>query len=289
MEIFLDCLPCILKQALEAARMVTDNTELHKKIMDEAMHILVNYESFKNSPEIAREVHNIVKSNTGTVDPYSQIKKDDIRIALDIYPKLKEFVNEKTDRLYWALKGSATGNMIDAAIQSGIDAEKIINYEMHTQFAINDIVTFEQQLKKAKTLLVVADNAGETVFDRLLLEELQNVDIIYAVRSAPVLNDATLEDAEASLISKNICVMSTGCDAPGLILEECNKCFIDLFYSADIVISKGQGNFETLSDCRRNIYFLLKAKCQLISGLLGVGLNEYVFKYLSAENKNAVE
>ena len=117
------------------------------------------------------------------------------------------------------------------------------------------------------------------MFDCLLLQQLPSLELTYAVRSAPIINDATIEDAQASGLGQYARIISTGCVAPGVLLNECSEAFLDIFYNADIVISKGQGNYETLSDCDRELFFLLKAKCPVIAGLLDMGLNEFVFKF----------
>ena len=279
MQIYLDCLPCMTRQVLEASRMSTDNEKLQGSIMEEAIGVLSGYKSFRNAPEVCREMHKIVKKQTGLIDPYSEIKQRDLQTALSLYPKLKQFVENKKDRLYWALKAAATGNVIDSAVSHGYDIEKSIETEMERPFAICSIAQFERQLEKAKSILIIGDNTGETVFDCLLLKQLSEFDLTYAVRSAPILNDATIGDAQASGIGRYAKIISTGCDVPGVLLDECDEAFLDIFYGADIVISKGQGNYESLSDCDRDMYFLLKAKCSVLSGLISVELNEYVFKY----------
>lgn len=279
MQIYLDCLPCMMRQVLEASRMSTDDEKLQGRIMEEAIGVLSRYNSFRNAPEVCREMHKLVKAQTGVLDPYSQIKQRDLQTALSLYPKLKLLVENEQDRLYWALKAAATGNVLDSAICSGYDIEKSLESELEKPFAICSVVQFERQLEKAKSVLIIGDNTGETVFDCLLLKQLSDFDLTYAVRSAPILNDATIGDAQASGIGRYARIISTGCDVPGVLLDECNDAFLDIFYGADIVVSKGQGNYETLSDCDRDMYFLLKAKCSVLSGLIGVGLNEYVFKY----------
>jgi len=279
MEVYLDCLPCILRQVLESSRMSTDNKELHDKIMVEALSKLRHYRSFQNSPELCRDISSIVKIKTGQTDPYYQIKQRDMRTALRLYPKLRSFVDAQQDRLHWALKVAATGNVLDSAVDIGFDVEKALDAEVSKPFSICDTQLLEQQLKTAKSLLVIGDNAGETVFDSILLEQLAHLDLTYAVRSAPIINDATLEEAQASGIDRYAKIITSGCDAPGTLLGECNKKFLNHFYDADIVISKGQGNYETLLDCDRDVFFLLKAKCPVLSTLLSVDLNDYVFKF----------
>jgi len=279
MKVYLDCLPCMLRQVLEASRMSTDNEKLQSSIIDEAIGVLNQYRSYSNSPEICRDMHRIVKEQVGVLDPYSQIKQRDLQTALSLYPNIKQFTQNKQNRLFWALKAAAVGNVLDSAIHVGCDIEKSVEWELNKPFAACDIEYLACQLETAKSILIIGDNTGETVFDCLLLDQLSGLDLFYAVRSAPVLNDATAEEAQASGIGRYAKIISTGCDVPGVLLGECGQTFLNIFYGADIVISKGQGNYETLSDCDRDMYFLLKAKCPVLSGLLGVDLNDYVFKY----------
>ena len=280
MKIFIDCLPCMLKQVLEASRMATDDIIIQEQIINEAVKILSDYKEYGCSPELALAMHNTVKKHTNNSDPYDLIKSRDIKAAKKIYPFLKSFLQNKNDSLYWALKIAATGNVIDSAIYNNIDVEKSTELELEKEFAICDIESFNQELKQAETILIIGDNSGETVFDKVLIENLKqyNINIIYAVRNNPIINDATVKEAYESGLDCCTSIISTGCDAPGAVLEYCSNDFLDLFNNSDLVISKGQGNYEALSDCGRNTFFLLKAKCPMVSRRLGVNLNEYVFK-----------
>ena len=276
----MECLPCTLRQVLEASRMATDSVELQEKIMQEAIELLADYQTYRNSPEVARDMHKIVKKYTGIPDPYQDVKLKNIHMALDMYPQLSAFLDQKEDRLYWALKIAATGNVLDSAINTDVDFDACAEAELARPFSVCDIDKLTDKLRTAKTLLVIGDNAGETVFDRILLNELSYIeDITYAVRSGPVINDATVEDAVRSGLDAHAAVISTGCNVPGVILDECSRDFLEIYDHADVVISKGQGNYETLSDEDREIFFLLKAKCPVLSGLLDVRLNDYIFKY----------
>ncbi len=283
MEIHLDCLSCTLRQALEASRMSTEDTGLQAKIMDEVLALLGRYRSFKNPPAIAREIHRIIKSRTGVIDPYREIKQRDLQVALSLYPALKRSVEGGEDPLYRALKAAAIGNALDSAICVDYDIEQGIEEELEKPLAISDLLLFKEGLATAKTLLVIGDNSGETVFDRLFLEQLPNdLFVTYAVRSAPIINDATMEDARASGLEEQSEIISSGCDSPGILLTECSERFLEVFSNSDLVISKGQGNYETLYDDpvrNRGVYFLLKVKCPVLSDLIDVDLNEYVFKY----------
>lgn len=279
MELFFDCLPCMLRQALEASRMVTEDEKQQEAVMQEAMQLLINHKNYRNSPELARSIHQIIKAQMNINDAYYKIKEEDLKAAKGMYPFLKKFLEQKENALYWALKIAATGNNIDSAIGPGIDLEQCLEEELYKEFAICDLEILKDKLKAAKSILFIGDNTGETIFDKVLIEHLEGVQIIYGVRSEPVINDVTANEAFESGLGEVSHIISTGCNAPGLILEECSEEFLNLYRKADIIISKGEGNYEALSEERGNIFFLLKAKCQVIAKKLNVNLNAYVMKY----------
>jgi uncharacterized protein with ATP-grasp and redox domains len=135
-------------------------------------------------------------------------------------------------------------------------------------------------------ILYIADNAGEIVFDRILVEEIQDFEnrVVFVVKGGPILNDATMMDAREAGLTDIVRVIDNGCDAPGTILELCNDAFIEELNRADLIISKGQGNYETLSDIPRNVFFLLKAKCPVIAGDLSVHVGDLILQSLAAIN-----
>jgi len=279
MRIFPDCLLCMLRQVVEASRMAAEGHEVHEKVMDDSLKIISEYKKYRCSPDLCRVLHHTVKKHTGVADPYRHIKERDIKAALELYPQLRRFLEKKGNSLYWALKTAATGNIIDSALYNNVNVENCVKEELEREFSICDMEIFEKRLRTAKRLLIIGDNAGETVFDRILAEHLQGFEIFYAVRSEPIINDVTLSDAYASGLDNCTKIVSTGCNVPGAILEECSAEFTEIFHNADIVISKGLGNHEALSDQDRGIFFLLKAKCPVIAQKLGVALNDYVFKF----------
>lgn len=281
MKIFLDCLPCLLRQALEAAKMATKDEKIHEKVMQDTISILNNFEKYPNSPMLAKKVHDSVKKYTGLNDPYKKIKEKDIKTAKKLYPQLVDFFNKNDKSLKSALKISSTGNIIDSAIYFNIDIENGLNDQLQKDFSIFDIDIFNEKLKNAKTLLIIGDNSGETVFDKILTQKLKDLKIYYAVRNEPIINDATIYEAEISGLNEYATVISSGSSCPGTVLEDCNKEFLDIYNNADIIISKGQGNFESLSNAKRDIFFLLKAKCQMVADELNTTLNSFVFKYKS--------
>ena len=279
MKIFLDCLPCMLRQVLEAAYMATDDEAIHERIMEEAMETLANYQDFSCAPILCEAMHSIVKRHACVEDPYAAIKAQDIAASLRLEPVLKRFAHRDNHLLLNALKIAATGNIMDSALYSDLDIEACVMEELQIPFSICDKDTFDLDISKAEQILIIGDNAGEVVFDKILADYLaRDHNVIYAVRDAAIINDATVEDALKTGIADYAEVMSTGCGMPGAVLESCSAEFRELFDKADVVISKGQGNFEALSDSTREIYFLLKAKCDRIAEAVGVELNEYAFK-----------
>jgi len=279
MKLQLDCLPCFLRQILEATRKVTNSIEIQEKIIEDAIEIIKNYKKYETPPELAREIHSLVKLYTNNPDPYKDIKKQSIKKAKNLYNFLKEFLNQQKDKLYWALKISAIGNVLDYGVYSQVELEKDIEKELKKDFALCDLKDFKKLLERAKKILIIGDNAGETVFDKILLEELKVDEKFYAVKEIPIINDATLEDAYDSGLHECSRIISTGCRLPGIDFKECSQEFLEIFNKADIIISKGQGNYESLSEIKKdNIFFLLKIKCPVIAQHIGIDTNNYVFK-----------
>lgn len=281
MKLYLECLPCNLRQVLEASKMSGCNEEQQKEVMKDAVKILENYEDYRTAPEIARAMQKIVNDKTGIEDAYVEIKKADIATAKRILPTIKEIIDTKEDKLYWSLKAAAIGNVLDSAIVQQTSIEDNIKTEIQKDFAVNDYDKFKEKLKGAKTILIISDNCGETVLDTVMMEHLpKDAKLIYATRNIPVINDATIQDAIDSGVDKYATIMSSGSNFPGTVLKGCSKEFLDIFESADVVISKGQGNFETLSECGREIFFILKAKCPVVARLLDVEVSSYIFKFI---------
>lgn len=277
MNILSECVPCLLRQAGDAAKRTTDDLTVYERVRAEAEELLAHYECFPNSPALAYEIHAAVKRLVGSNDPYAAIKQKDLSAALSIYPLLKDFMKIHDNALEWALKVAATGNNLDAAIYGDTDLRACVEKELGLALARSDAAVIAERLANARRVLVIGDNTGESVFDRVMLESLStNAELYYAVRSEPIINDVTRADAIASGLDRVATVVESGSCIPGIELEACNERFLELFWGADLVISKGQGNYETLSDVPREIFFLLKAKCPAIAKLLDVPLGSYI-------------
>lgn len=277
MKTYLDCIPCFMNQALKASRLATNDEKIHRQMLDFSGKYLATISLEKTPAENGAEIYKHIREATGVYDPYKEIKNRSISEAFDIYPRAKEIINNSENKLLTAVKIAIAGNIIDFGINNNFNIKDDLERIIHQNFAINDFEIFEKEIQKAKKILYIGDNAGESVFDKLLIEQI-NKATIYATREVPVINDLVIEDAINSGLNEVAKIISSGSPAPGAILHLCNKEFIEIYNSADVVISKGQGNYEALSDEKRTIYFMLKAKCPVIAKEIGVNLNDIVLK-----------
>lgn len=278
MRIGTDCIACAFNHAVSASKIASEDLTVQNSMIKDILITLSNFESYTYAPELFKMVHVITHNHSGNKDIYRSLKDLHIRKALDIYPLLEAFVQSKEDPLYWSTKTAAAGNIIDLGVYSEIDFLKTLEEELNKEFSVNNYTLFKQSISKAKKLLIIADNAGETVFDRILIKALKGLDITYAVRDVPIINDATIEDAYASEITGVNRIISSGSTIPGTIISDCSQEFQQIFYDSDVVISKGLGNFETLPKNDREIFFVFKAKCPRIAHLFNIELGGYVLK-----------
>ncbi len=269
MKAYLDCYPCFFIQTLNTMRLITSDEEETWKVLKAVSSYLPQLSFDLTPPEIGREVYRIISDMTGVEDPYHKIKKDCTQQALALYPQVKKIVKDSKNSLMAAVKAAVAGNVIDFGAQAAFDIRRDLERILNQDFAVNHFPEFVQMVKESKQILYLADNAGETVFDRILIEEMEKP-VIYVVREKPIINDAVKEDAEEAGIDKIAEVISSGSDAPGTILEYCSENFLKLIDQADLMISKGQGNYEALSELDRPIFFLLKVKCPVIAKDIGV-------------------
>lgn len=242
-------------------------------------------------PLFSRELHNILQSYTQNPDPFREEKKHYNDKALGMMPELERITLESEERLDTALRLAIAGNIIDFAANSKFDLEATIEKALKSDFAINHGQELKEKLKSARSVLYLGDNAGEIVFDRLFIETLNHPDLTYVVRGSPVINDATMEDAEYTGLTSVVKVISNGYDAPSTIPEKSSGEFRKYFNEADLIISKGQGNLEgllPLNDPR--IFFLLMVKCNVMAEFLKVSKGSLVvFNNGIHENTGKIE
>jgi len=293
MKIFLDCIPCFVRQGLDSARLVSDDEQVHEQVLREVLRLTANLDMGVSPPAIGQKIHRLIREILGQDDPYKDIKDRFNKLALEMYPELEERVRNSEDPFETAVRLAIAGNIIDFGVATSLkesDIHKTIEQSLSDDLDAGDIEEFRAAVANAKKILYLADNAGEIVFDRLLIEQLPCEKMAVVVKASPVINDATMEDADFAGLDDIVEVIDNGSDGPGTILKTCSQSFLNRFEDADLIISKGQGNYETLSDIDKNIFFVLKVKCSVIAEELGCEVGKMILlktKIFEGETKNA--
>ena len=247
--------------------MITSDEAIHERLLREVLRVLGEMDLRQSPPAMAQRIHRLIRELTGESDPYLAAKDRFNRLGLNIYPELKARVEHSADPLETAIRLAIAGNVIDMGVNNHLGDEEVheaIDHALKSPFDA-DLAAFREATLSAKDILYLADNAGEIVFDKLLIEQLPLEKVTVAVKGSPIINDATMADAETAGLAELVEIIDNGSDAPGTILDDCSKAFRQRFDETDLVIAKGQGNYETLSDVNKDIFFILKAKCPVIS------------------------
>lgn len=282
MRTYPTCVPCLINQGLNAVKRLGLGKDKEKEIALRAVKFLSQFEELDKSPAYyAYFVQRIVKEIAGTEDPFYKQKKEANLKALQMLPFVESLWEGSSDKLAVALKISAAGNYIDFAIKGEFEVEKEVKSILESEFTVWDYDPFRESLNRSRTVLIIGDNAGEIVFDKILVKTLKSMgkEVVYGVKGKPILNDATLEDAEEVSMTELCRVVDNGSDKVGTWLEDCSEEFLEIFRNSDLVISKGQANFETLSDADREIFFLLVAKCEPIASETGGEVKRLILKH----------
>ena len=273
MNIKPDCIACLFNQSLKVTKLLELDDTLSKKIFDSTAQILIDHDMNHTPPQIAKEIYQAISDITGEKDPVARAKALSTQEALKIDTS---FIKTIPD----ALKLSVIGNVIDFAAQNQFDLNKMIQSHFYQSFAINDYSAFEKELKVAKEMVIIGDNVGEHIFDKVLIETIKksyDIEVYYFVRGTPIINDVTLK--EAQILKECASIIDTGVATPGYDLEEINTESKAIFDRADIVLAKGMGNFESLYQAsKRPVYFLFVVKCNVVAQAIGEEVKELVFK-----------
>jgi hypothetical protein len=273
MKTNLDCIPCFMQQALAAARMATDDEAVHEEVLRHVAERVSRMDMGLSPPVMAQMIHRLIRELTGEADPYLEAKRWSNRLANDLVPEILARLHEtpETARLEMAVRAAIAGNIIDFGVHSDLH-DDAVRSSVDTAFTAplsGSIEAFAEEIGTARSILYIADNAGEIVFDRVLIEQLGPERVTLAVRGRPVLNDALRADAEAAGLTSLVEIIENGSDAPGTVLDDCSETFRSRFLGADVVLAKGQGNYETLSNAPRAAWFVLMAKCHVIARHIG--------------------
>ncbi len=278
MKTYLECLPCLLRQAVEAAKLATEDERVQQAVVHTVLRDLQDVPAEARPVDIAPRVHAAVRRITGCDDPYREVKRESNRLALEAYPKAAELASEAPDPLLASAKLAAAGNIADSAVGRSFDFDAAIQKALSQDFAVSEYSQLRTELERAARVLYLADNAGEIVFDRLLLERLAPSRVTIAVKAQPLLNDATQDDVHSANLDGLASVVTTGNGWPRPDLRGASQEFRAAFQEADVIIAKGQANYEALSEGNAKVFFLLIAKCSVIARHLGVNIGDLVLK-----------
>ena len=280
MKISYECGPCFLRQAKEALDLSTDDEALKMEIMGDIFKFLSrNFESGTNSNSTGSAMHKMIIERTGCRDPYYNEKIQGNEIALRYLPEVEKILRDD-DSLENYVKISIIGNILDfGAFTLDDDIESVIRQSLKKDLVIKDVEEFENALKTNDKVLYLVDNTGEIVFDKLLLNKIKDydLDITIAVKSQPILNDATKKEALEAGLDEFGEIIEIGCGTVGYVDSEISDEFREIFNSHKFIISKGMGNYEGLTEIDlqdKDVFFLLCAKCNTISKDIGVNLHD---------------
>jgi uncharacterized protein with ATP-grasp and redox domains len=289
MKTQLDCIPCFLRQTLEAARQITTDARVHEQIVREVLRMGAELDLGQPPPFVGQLIRRRLRESTGVRDPYQAAKARFNRLAMAALPEIAVIVERSPEPLLAAARFAIAANAIDMGVAAELtdaDVREALLGSADAPFH-GDAQDFRDAVADAEQILYLADNAGEIAVDRLLIEQLGPERVTLAVRGAPVLNDATLVDAHEVAMHELVEVIDNGSDVAGTILEDCSPGFRQRFQRADLIVAKGQGNFETLSDVASNTFFLFKVKCPVLSRHVGLPLGTHALLHQGNQRPSA--
>ncbi len=281
MNIKSDCLVCIYNQALKTTKLLNLSDKESGKLLLKIAEILPSFSMQNTPPQIAKETYALIEKETKSKDPLKKIKKESIKEAKKFLPFLERKIKNSKNSLFTAIKIAVAGNVIDFGAQKQFDLKETINSIFNQEFAINEFISLENRLKKAKSLVILADNAGENIFDVLLAKTIKKlypkIKIYYFVRGKPIINDVTKKDVKNSDIKKYAKVIDTKVPTPGFDLGYASQKSIKIYDKADIIISKGMGNYESLFGLtNREVFYLFKVKCNVVADSINKNIGDII-------------
>ena len=272
MHIKPDCISCILNQTLKVSKLLEVDETTAKAMLDSTSQILIQSSMQMTPPQIAKETYAQIAHITGVHDPIAKSKALATQMALNVDTSVVQTLHD-------AVKFAAIGNVIDFGAQTQLDLNATIQSHFHKAFGIDDFKAFETDLKQARTLVYIGDNAGEHIFDKHLIamiHSLYKIKVYYFVRGRPIINDVTLK--EASHLSDVATIVDSGVPTPGFDLGYANAYSKALFEEADMVLAKGMGNYESLYNVTtRALYYLFIVKCTVVSEAIQQPIGELIF------------
>lgn len=276
MRTFPECYSCVLQQFLSEMDLLELDLDTKTQLVKKALILLGEADLSATAPGLSGTLHAMLRENIGDVDAYAESKRNSHQIAMEYLEDLRREIANGQDPFEVGIKVAATGNLVDVQYAREYHLWDEVEKSINQALTGGGLDAFRKKLSEAPYLLYLADNVGETVFDKALIEIL-DLPVYYAVKGGPILNDAALEDARDAGIDRIADIVETGSRSPGTILEECSPEFRKLFNEAPLILTKGQGNYETLDNLGDKIFFLLILKCPLIAREIGFPRGSLVF------------
>lgn len=283
MNITKECVECIVGQIEKATKLLNLDESLANEINNKVREKSLNFDFKKSPPHVAKDVYEFLAIKSKLKDPLEKLKQESIKKATTYLPFVEEKISKSNDKLFTAIKTAVAGNVIDFATTKEFCLDNEINTVFETDFSINHYNEFKKELEKTDSLIILADNAGENVFDKILVKVLKELypklKIYYATRGKAIINDITTKEALQIGIDEYCEVISTGVDTPGLEKSRASKEFMNLFEKTPLILSKGMGNFECLESYNdKKVFFLFKVKCNVVANTISRNLGEIVLK-----------
>ncbi len=290
MKVYYDCYPCFLNQVLSLIKLTGLDEEQAEQMMDYAVSLLAQMNGETTTQHLVRWSYDYLQENffpggEADFDPYREIKAFSNRTVLQGLDGVESMIQQAEDPLRTAVRAAAAGNIIDFGAKTAetIDIDRELAEIPRLTFAVEEIDPFRERLKGARRVLYIGDNAGEVVLDRILLEEIRRenpgAEVVFAHREKPIINDALASDAAQAGLPDSVRVISSGSVYPGTLLGETSREFQEFFRGADLIISKGQGNYETLcSQDHPGLFFILRVKCARVSRATGAAVGKLILE-----------
>ncbi len=274
MKLEYDCFSCSIDNLVNQLNLYEVNGEDKERFLKSYLKKLSEIDFRITPPELGRELHNGVKKLLNNPDPFKERKAYYNSLLMGKYEEFESLVASSDDPFYAALKLSLAGNIIDFGALKNVDLDELFEKIKEADITVDESKELRKDIENARNLLYLGDNSGEIVFDKLFIQTINELyrekKIHFVVRGGPIINDITKFDAEVVKMDEYAEVIDNGYDAPGTILNKCSREFLTFYNKADLVISKGQGNLESLDEENKNIYFLLTAKCAPVARKFGV-------------------
>jgi len=277
------CVECIVNQSKRVADAIHADEKLTKEIVQAVEKMAPGFSFKETPPEVAAAVYEKMSKIAGKKDLYDEVKRVSTDKADTFIPHLEQKIAASSEVLLTATKVAVAGNVIDLAAEFSFDLNEELDKIFHTNFAVNDFDRLQAKLSEASTLLYIADNAGEHIFDKIYIKTILSLypglEVYYMTRGNAIINDVTYEEAKEAGFDEICHLVDSGVNTPGFVYSRANSNAQKLFDNADIIVTKGMGNYECLNDSgRENLFFLLKVKCNVVANSLAREVGDIICK-----------